>query len=309
LAFFSPWQVYTEYMASDVPAASTGSSSHNPMPVHFVACALLLPMALRGYGWHGRASLGVSLVMPSRDGLGHSVWHFMALSDETTSPPLTLTDQHLDLLIDSPPVPWTATNSDLTPTPARLLSCSQGVPFVFRHRPDGHGGWEYETRSNLSAWCGEILRNIDARPDDNGRKMDVVLSPITILGTRRRRDRLSSINSIVVVLWLWLSRAQPRDKISTTDRCKFPRQSLETLVTTSLSYLAIPGQGRGRLEASSSFNSPKRTAWAHKDLDLHVPVGRPFDPARPRSGPAARGKSSRKDTYNPLPAFPSHATR
>lgn len=70
-------------------------------------------VSFRRDGLHGRASLGASLLMPSRAGLAIQLaLHGLVRRRSTSRPP----NRHL-------PVPWTAMNSDLSRTLARLLSC------------------------------------------------------------------------------------------------------------------------------------------------------------------------------------------
>lgn len=197
--FFRPWQVHVNIWCRmlSLPARSRHGT---------IQCqGTSWQVSIRKDGLHGRARLGASLLMPSRDGFGHSVEHFMALS---TRRPLALTDRYADLRADKSPRPVDSNElGSLSDTRTAIVMDASWRPICLQAPTDmtAMAVGDVKPHQSLCLLWGDSLRNIDARPDYDGPKTDVVLNSFTILGKRRGRCWLSSRNSIVVVLWLWLS--------------------------------------------------------------------------------------------------------
>lgn len=104
-------------------------------------------VSFRRDGLHGRASLGASLLMPSRAGLAIQFGTSWSCPTKINIP---TSEQTSPCPVDSNEL------GSLSDTRTAIVM-PHGVPFVFRHRHDGPGSWDCETKSNLSACCGETL--------------------------------------------------------------------------------------------------------------------------------------------------------
>lgn len=164
---------------------------------------------------------------------------------------------------------------------------------------------DVKPHQSLCLLWGDSLRNIDARPDYDGPKMDVVLNSFTILGKRRGRGWLSSRNSIVVVLWLWLSSTTRNKLQDINDR----QMQISTAVTRNNGHhLAIlPSHSRsGTRQTRSSLWiwEPKADgsgaqrlgprSSAPRNMRAFLPARRPFDP----SPASIRARGTRQTLIN-----------